>query len=126
MSLTHLKISDVEDLAPSFGIESLETRPMRKQFGAEGIGLTHYRVKPGHRVGFGHSHDDVEEVYLVLSGSGRFKLDDEIVDVAPREVIYCPPAVVREWEAGDDGLEIVAFGAHAEGDANMFPGWWTE
>jgi mannose-6-phosphate isomerase-like protein (cupin superfamily) len=71
------------------------------------------------------SHDAVEEVYLVLSGSGRFKLDDDIIDVAEGEIVYCPPKVVREWEADGDGLEIVAFGGHTEGDGNMFPGWWT-
>lgn len=126
MTYKHLNLNDIDDQAPSFGVESLEARPVRTELGAEAIGLTSYRVKPGRRVGFGHSHDAVEEVYLVISGSGRFKLDDDIVDVAQGEVVYCAPAVVREWEAGDDGLEVVAFGSHAEGDGNMFPGWWTD
>jgi mannose-6-phosphate isomerase-like protein (cupin superfamily) len=126
MNYKHLKIGDIEDQAPNYGIDSLETRPIRAELGAEQIGLTHYRVKPDRRLGFGHSHDAVEEVYLVLSGSGRFKLDDDIIDVAEGEIVYCPPKVVREWEANADGLEIVAFGAHAEGDANMIPGWWSD
>ena len=83
-------------------------------------------MKPGRRLGFGHSHDSVEEIYLITGGSGRFKLDDEIVPVGPGEVVYCSPEVMREWEAGDEGLDVVAFGAHAEGDGNLRPGWWTD
>jgi quercetin dioxygenase-like cupin family protein len=126
MNYTQLNLKDIEDQAPTWGVDSLECRPARTELGAEAIGLTHYRVKPGRRVGFGHSHDTVEEVYLVLSGSGRFKLDDEVIDVVEGGLVYCPPAVVREWEADEDGLEIVAFGAHAKDDGNMFPGWWTD
>ena len=126
MDFKHLKLSDIEDEAPGFGVDSLEARPARTELGAETIGLTSYTVKPGRRVGFGHSHDNVEEVYLVTSGSGRFKVDAQIVAVGPGEVVYCPPQVMREWEAGEDGLELVACGGHSEGDANMQPGWWTD
>jgi quercetin dioxygenase-like cupin family protein len=126
MNYKHLKIDDIEDQAPSYGVDSLEARPARGELGAKAIGLTEYRMKPGRRVGFGHSHDAVEEVYLVTSGSGRFKLDDDLVEVGAGELVYCRPDVVREWEAGEDGLEVVAFGAHAEDDGNMFPGWWSE
>lgn len=62
----------------------------------------------------------------MISGSGRFKLDDDIVEVTRGELVYCSPAVVREWEAGDDGLEVVAFGSHAEDDGTMLPGWWSD
>ena len=126
MDHKHLKLNDIEDMAPGYGVDSLEARPARTELGAETIGLTHYRVKPGRRVGFGHSHEEAEEIYLIASGAGRFKLDDEIVEVGPGEVIYCAPQVMREWEAGDDGLEVIAFGAHAEGDADMKPGWWSD
>ncbi len=125
MTYKHLNINDIEDQAPAWGVDSLEARPVGTALGAEAIGLTDYRMKPGRRLGFGHSHDAVEEVYVVTAGSGRFKLDDEIVEVTAGAIVYCPPAVVREWEAGEDGLDLVAFGAHAEGDGNMFSGWWT-
>ena len=126
MALKHLKLSDIPDQAPGYGVDSLEARPARDELGAENIGLTSYRVKPGRRVGFGHRHKTVEEIYLVVSGSGRFKVDEEIVEVGPGEVVYCPPEAMREWEAGGDGLEIVAFGGHVEGDGSMEPGWWTD
>jgi hypothetical protein len=101
MDFKHLRLSDIADQAPGHGVDSLESRPARTELGAQDIGLT-------------------------SSGSGRFKVDQEIVEVAPGEVVYCPPQVMREWEAGNDGLEIVAFGGHAKGDGNMQPGWWTD
>ena len=50
-----------------------------------------------------------------------------MLDVGARDVVYCPPQAMREWEAGPDGMELLAFGAHAEGeDTEMQPGWWTD
>lgn len=116
----------VEDVAPKYGMSDTgSARFARKDLGAERIGLAHYAVNPGQRVGFGHRHSETEEVYVVLAGSGRFKLDDEIVDVGARDVVYCPPAVMRAWEAGPDGLEMIAFGQHVEGDSEMVREWWT-
>jgi quercetin dioxygenase-like cupin family protein len=126
---SHRKINldDVKDLAPDFGMKEMgEARFARNAVGADRIGLTNYRMKPGQRVGFGHRHGEVEEMYVVLAGSGRFRVDDEVFPVAARDVVYCPPNAMREWEAGPDGLELLAFGAHAENDAEMQPGWWTD
>ena len=112
---TKVNLSELEDSAPGFGMgERLEARFARGALGAERIGLAYYKVHPGRRLGFGHHHDETEEAYLVLSGSGRFKIDDELVEVTARDVVYVPPAAQREWEAGDEGLEVVAFGAHSE------------
>jgi mannose-6-phosphate isomerase-like protein (cupin superfamily) len=123
-----LNLDDVKDLAPDFGMEAMgEARFAREGLGAQRIGLAQYRMNPGRRVGFGHRHAACEEMYVVLSGSGRFRVDDDVLDVGPRDVVYCPPQVTREWEAGPDGMELLAFGAHAEGgDAEMERGWWTD
>ncbi|HYN51752.1 MAG TPA: cupin domain-containing protein [Thermoleophilaceae bacterium] len=83
-------------------------------------------MNPGRRVGFGHRHGESEEICVVLSGARRFKVEDEIVEVAAKDSIYCPPTTMREWEAGPDGLEVLAFGGHAEDDSEMQPGWWTD
>jgi len=88
--------------------------------------MSNYRMNPGRRVGFGHRHAESEEIYVVLSGSGRFKIDDDIIDVAAKDVVFCPPAAMREWEAGPDGMELLAFGGHAEDDAEMTMGWWAD
>jgi mannose-6-phosphate isomerase-like protein (cupin superfamily) len=128
-SHTKLNLKDVKDLAPGVGMGEMgEARFAREALGAERIGLAHYRMNPGHRVGFGHRHGEDEEMYVILGGSGRFKVEDEVFGVAARDVVYCQPKAMREWEAGPDGLELLAFGSHsdrAEGDAQMQPGWWT-
>jgi mannose-6-phosphate isomerase-like protein (cupin superfamily) len=122
-----INLSEVKDLAPEYGMGDMgEARFARQQIGAETIGLTLYRMNGGRRVGFGHTHREVEEAYVVLAGGGRFKVGDEVIDVGPRDVVFVPPGTMREWEAGDDGLELLAFGGHAEGDAEMKPGWWTD
>jgi Cupin domain len=125
---TKVNLTEVKDSAPEFGMgEFGEARFARDVLGCEAIGLAFYKVNPGRRLGFGHRHDESEETYLVLGGSGRFKVDDEILDVGVRDVVYVPPRAMREWEAGEDGLELVAFGGHREGEeSHMQPGWWTD
>ena len=112
----HTSLDDIEDQAPSFGITSQSSRFLRKDVGAEHIGMAHYEVKPDQTFDFGHRHKTMEEMYVVLSGGGRFRLDDDVVEVKPRDVIYCAPRTWRGWAAGPDGLELLAFGSHAEGD----------
>jgi mannose-6-phosphate isomerase-like protein (cupin superfamily) len=126
---THAKVNldDVDDMAPKHGMGEMgSARFPRKALGAEGIGLANYTMNPDQRIGFGHRHGEVEEVYVVISGSGRFKVDDEIIDVSARDVVYVPPSAIRAWESGPDGLELIAFGHHVEGDGEMTQGWWTD
>jgi uncharacterized cupin superfamily protein len=127
MSYAKANIDTAEDIAPKYGMDSQgETRILRSDLGAQGIGMSYYRWKPGKRTSFGHSHEKSEEMYLVLKGSGRMKVDDDIVDFSARDVVYVSPGAMREWEAGPDGAEIVAFGHHNEDDSTMTPGWWTD
>ncbi len=127
MSYAKANIDAAEDIAPKYGMDSQgETRILRSDLGAQGIGMSYYRWKPGKRTSFGHTHEKSEEMYLVLKGSGRMKVDDDIVDFAAHDVLYVSPGAMREWEAGPDGTEIVAFGHHNEGDSTMTPGWWTD
>jgi mannose-6-phosphate isomerase-like protein (cupin superfamily) len=124
---TKINLSEVKDLAPEYGMSEMgQARFARQQLGAETTGLTHYTMNAGRRVGFGHLHREVEETYLVLAGSGRFKVGEDVFDVGPRDVVFVPPGTMREWEAGGDGMEMVAFGGHVEGDAEMKPGWWSD
>jgi mannose-6-phosphate isomerase-like protein (cupin superfamily) len=126
---THKKInfSEVKDLAPDYGMDGMgEARFARGDLGAERIGLARYHVRPGKRLGFGHCHGESEEVYVVLSGSGRFRVGDEILEVGADDVVYCPPQAMREWEAGPQGMDMLAFGAHTEGeDHEMKHDFWT-
>jgi quercetin dioxygenase-like cupin family protein len=123
-----LNFADVKDLAPEYGMGEMgEARFARGALGAERIGMSKYRMNPGRRVGFGHSHPQSEEAYVVLSGSGRFRVNDDILDLEPHDIVYCPPDTMREWEAGPDGMELLAFGAHNEGeDTTMERDFWTD
>lgn len=118
---------DVEDMAPKFGYaENVEARFARKPLGLEQSGVSYFKVAPGFRMPFGHRHLEQEEVYLVVSGSARFKLEDEIVELSPFDVVRVPGSTPRAMEAGPDGAEIVAFGAPNTDnkDAEMLSDFW--
>jgi mannose-6-phosphate isomerase-like protein (cupin superfamily) len=76
-------------------------------------------VKPGKRHAFAHRHKEAEEIYFVVSGSGRVKLDDQVEEVGEFDAIRVGPSVTRAFEAGDEGLELLAFSPRAQGDAEI-------
>jgi quercetin dioxygenase-like cupin family protein len=124
---THKKLTDVKDSAPEFGMGDVqEARFAKKDLEAERTGISHYKLKPGKRTPFGHKHEDAEEVYIVIAGSGRLKLDDEIIEVETLDAIRVSPEVIRAFEAGPDGIEVLATGARHDGDGEVIPGWWGE
>jgi mannose-6-phosphate isomerase-like protein (cupin superfamily) len=124
---THTKLTDVKDSAPEFGMEDVqEARFAKGDLDAEKTGVSHHRLKPGKRTPFGHKHEAAEEVYVVISGSGLMKLDDEIIEVETLDAIRVSPEVIRAFEAGDDGIEVLAVGARHDGDGEVIPGWWSE
>ena len=127
-TLVNLK-ADVEDQAPKFGFSpNLESRFARRSLGLQKSGLSYYRVAPNYRIPFGHRHGEQEEVYVLLSGSARMKLDNDIVELRQWDAVRVPGEVTRAFEAGDDGAELLAFGApNTEGaDVEMEQGWWTD
>ena len=106
--------------------ETQEARFPRQDLGAETTGLAYHVVRPGKRQAFAHRHQDAEEVNVVLSGSGRVKLDHEVVDIGPMDAIRIAPHVTRAFEAGADGLELLVFGPHHAGDTEMVQGFWED
>ena len=126
-SYTHKKLSEVEDSAPGFGLSDFqESRFGHEDLQAEETGFSYHRIKPGKRQGFGHRHENAEEVYVVLRGSGRVKLDDDILDVEPLDALRVAPPVARQFEAGSEGLELLAFGPRRKGDGEILRDWWTD
>jgi mannose-6-phosphate isomerase-like protein (cupin superfamily) len=124
---THKKLTEVEDSAPKFGYEDhQEARFATKDLDAEDTGVSHHRVKPNKRQGFAHKHEEAEEVYVVIAGSGRVKLDDDIVELSALDAIRVAPGVVRQFEAGPDGLELIAIGPRHDGDGELLPDWWSD
>ena len=122
-----INLDDVTDLAAQYGMAELgEARYLREDVGADRIGLTYYRMNAGKRTGFGHRHREAEEMYVVLSGSGRVKVDDEILELLTRDVVRVAPESVREFEGGPDGMELLATGTHVDGDGELLQDWWSE
>jgi quercetin dioxygenase-like cupin family protein len=118
---------DVENMAPRFGIEGLESRFAREALGLEVSGVSYFRLEPDARTPFGHRHGEQEEVYVVISGSARLAVDDEVLDLAPFDAVRVPGPMARCLEGGPEGGEVLAFGApsHGNKDAEMIPGWWA-
>jgi mannose-6-phosphate isomerase-like protein (cupin superfamily) len=126
-SFTQIKLLDVKDSAAEFGYsDAQEARFAKGDLHAEETGISHLRLKPRQRSPFGHKHESAEEVYVVLSGSGRMKLDEEIIEVEALDAIRVAPEVTRAFEAGSDGLEVLAVGARHDGDGEIIPGWWSD
>jgi len=118
---------DVEDMAPRFGYaENVEARFARKTLELEQSGVSYFKIAPGFRMPFGHRHGEQEEVYLVVSGSARMKVADDIVELSALDALRVPGSTPRGMEAGPDGAEIVAFGAPNTDneDAEMLPDFW--
>jgi mannose-6-phosphate isomerase-like protein (cupin superfamily) len=123
---THLNLGDVEDAAPGNGFgDRWEARVAREPLHAEATGVTHFRLHPGKRSPFTHRHGEAEETYVILSGSGRAKFGDEIVEVRPLDAIRVAARTARAFEAGEDGLEFIAFGPHVAGDGEPVEDDWT-
>jgi mannose-6-phosphate isomerase-like protein (cupin superfamily) len=122
------KLTDVEDAAVKGGFAEIqEARFAKDDLDAAETGVSLHCLKAGRRQAFGHKHDDAEEVYVVLAGSGRVKLDDEIVPLGPLDAIRVAPKVVRAFEAGpDNDLELLAVGPRHDGDGDIIPGWWED
>ena len=126
-SYTRKNLTEVEDSAPRFGFsETQEARFASSDIELENTGISHHRVKPGRRQAFAHRHENAEEVYVVVAGSGRVKIDDEVVDIEVLDAIRVAPGAVRQFEAGDEGIEYIAVGARHEGDGETIPGWWSD
>jgi uncharacterized cupin superfamily protein len=121
-----VQLRELEDSAVAGGFsDMLEARFARDALGAERIGLSLQRIKPGVRSPVAHRHADDEEVYVVVAGSGRAIVEGEVVELRAWSALRVPPGSARGFEASDEGLEILAFGTHTEGDRGEMvdPGW---
>lgn len=124
---THKKLTDVKDSAPGSGMGDIqEARFAKDDLDAEDTGVSHHRLGADKRQPFGHKHEQAEEVYVVMAGSGRINLDGEIVEIETLDAIRVSPGVTRAFEADSDGLEVLAVGARHDGDGEVIPGWWAE
>ena len=131
MSFTLRNIKeDLEDIGPRFGgAPDLEFRAATEALELEESGLAYQRVPPRYRFRYGHTHRMQEEVYVVVRGSGRMKLDDEIVELKEWDAVRVPPGTWRGYEAGPEGLEILVIAAPSEAQSEDVEGqrdWWAD
>ncbi len=125
MKYAKKNLRSVEDSAVKFGLsETQEARFPRTDLGAEQTGINFLTVKPSQREAFAHRHRTAEEIYVVLSGAGLVKLDDELVELSPLDAVRVSPGVARAFEAGPDGLEVLIVGPHVDGDGEMVSDFW--
>ena len=118
-------LREVEDSAVKYGFaEHQEAHFALEDLGAEQSGLNYVVIKPGRREAFAHRHERAEEIYIVLSGSGAVKLDDDVVELAPLDAVRVSPGVTRAFEGGPEGLEVLVFGPRVEGDGEIVQDFW--
>jgi mannose-6-phosphate isomerase-like protein (cupin superfamily) len=122
-------LKEVEDQAPNFGLSPhLEARMARVPLELENFGVSYQRIAPNFRVPFGHKHKNQEEVYVVVSGSMRAKVDDQVVELEQWDTLRVHKDTMRGFEAGPEGAEMIAIGAPntGPGDAEVEQGWWSD
>ncbi|HSC49170.1 MAG TPA: hypothetical protein VLD16_02815 [Gaiellaceae bacterium] len=120
---------EVDDQAPNFGLGGkIEARMARVPLELEQSGVSYQRLAPSFRLPFAHRHKHQEEVYVLISGSARAKLDDEIVELRPFDALRVHKDTIRAFEAGPEGAELIAIGAPntGPGDAELEHDWWSD
>ena len=122
-------LKEIEDQAPKGGLApNLEFRVPGAELDAENSAVSYLRVAPNFRLPFGHKHKQQEEIYVLVSGSARIKLDDEVLELKQWDTVRIPKETARNVEAGPEGAELILFGAPktGPGDAEVEMGWWTD
>jgi quercetin dioxygenase-like cupin family protein len=123
---TITNLMEVEDVAADRGPD-VEARFGRKHLQSEHLGVSFFRYSPGYRAP-GHRHREQEEAYVVVGGSGRVRLDDEVIELRRWDVVRVAPRVVRAVEAGPDGIELIAIGSDRPegGDGELVKDFWSD
>jgi mannose-6-phosphate isomerase-like protein (cupin superfamily) len=128
-TLRNLK-TDLEDVGPRFGgAPDLEFRAATAALELEESGLSYQRVPPGYRFPYGHTHQRQEEVYVVVRGGGRMKVDEDIIELREWDAVRVPPGAWRGYEAGPEGLEILVVAApnlDQRDDVDGQRDWWAD
>lgn len=124
---TIVNLREIEDQAPGYGVGELqEMRPVRDALDCEQLGLSLQRTKPNQRGAFGHRHERQEEIYVIVAGSGRMKIGDQVQEIKVWDAIRVAATTPRAFEAGADGLDFLAIGAPMgnSGDGEMLKDFW--
>jgi mannose-6-phosphate isomerase-like protein (cupin superfamily) len=123
---TKRNFEDIEDRSPAE--VSIRWLFSRNEVGSQQVGVSRFSYEPGARMPFGHRHRMQEEVYVVVAGSGRAKLGDEIIEIGRWDVLRVAPQVIRSFEGGPDGMELICVGGKRPegGDSERFTDFWLD
>ena len=123
-------LKEIENQGVKFGLDEndIEVRMAKDPLECSACGLSYLRLDAGYRPPFGHRHKTQEEIYILVNGSARMKLDDQLVDMQPFTAVRVSPETTRAYEAGPEGAELIVIGAPRTGggDADTVPGWWAD
>jgi mannose-6-phosphate isomerase-like protein (cupin superfamily) len=122
-------LKEIEDQAPKFGLApNLEFRVAGDPLETAEAAISYLKLAPNYRLTFGHTHKQQEEIYVLVGGSARIKLDDDVLELGPWDAIRIAKDTMRNVEAGPEGAELILFGAPktGPGDAEIQPEWWTD
>lgn len=125
---THLNLKDdVENMSEKYGLApDMEARFARSAAGLQGGGFSYQKLAPNYRAPSAHRHRTQEEAYVVVSGGGRVKIEDELRDLKQWDALRIPPQTARAFEAGPDGMELIAIGFGEGGDSELIENFWAE
>jgi mannose-6-phosphate isomerase-like protein (cupin superfamily) len=123
-------LKEVENQGVHFGLDpnDMELRMAKDPLECANAGISYLKLGPGYRAPFGHTHKTQEEIYILVSGSARVKLNDDVIDMKPFTAVRIAQDTMRSYEGGPDGAEIIAIGAPrtGPGDGDTVPGWWAD
>jgi mannose-6-phosphate isomerase-like protein (cupin superfamily) len=122
---SHVNFGEIEPTSAEGGFD---LRFSRKHIDSRDLGVSRIRYEAGVRTPVAHKHRQQEEAYVVVTGSGRALLDGEVVELRAGDVVRVAPAVVRAFEAGGEGLELIAIGGPKpeEGDGEIVEAAWPD
>jgi mannose-6-phosphate isomerase-like protein (cupin superfamily) len=123
-------LKEVENQGVKFGLDEndAQVRMAKDPLECSGCGVTYLKLGPGWRAPWGHTHKTQEEIFILVNGTARMKLDDEIVEMKPFTAVRVSPETMRSYEGGPEGAELIAIGTPRTGggDAITEPGWWQD
>ena len=124
---TKVNLLELEDSVGDRAPE-IEGRFGRTALGSRDLGVSHFRYAPGFRSEAAHRHREQEEAYVVVAGSGRVLLDGEVIELRQWDTVRVAPEVVRAFEAGPDGLDVIAIGGPKPegGDGELASADWPD
>jgi uncharacterized cupin superfamily protein len=92
----------------------VENTDLAKQLGAENLGSRMWRLRPG-QASTRHRHFETVELYVLLEGTGRLRVDDELLTLEPLDTALVDPEHVRQVFNDTDADQLwLIFGAPQE------------